>query len=142
MPWGSAGEVVEGVEGVEGGIALNALERLCSKETCAEIVRAVTGKQLEVIAWRWEGLTCAEIGEIVGVTPSAVSHRLREARWRIAQAVPEVMGDVLAREQPRRPRKLRSERKCVDCGKPISEAATRCRLCANRIPGKNGRGKG
>ncbi len=65
------------------------LDYLCSMETVQDILEAVTAPQLSAMALCWQGLTQAEIAELLGISHQAVKFRLDRAREQITRTVPE-----------------------------------------------------
>lgn len=122
------------------------LEYLCHVETAREIVRALTPKQVAVLALREDGAGIKEIGELLGITRQAVERRIRAASRRVANLVPEA--EALGVEERRGYRKsvgataLRPMRRCVECGRGICDVATRCQPCNNRLLAAARRAKG
>jgi len=84
--------------------APSALDVLCSKETVAEIIAAMTPQQLVVAALLAEGMTLKEIGIKLDITWQAVQDRNRKARERVAGAMyhanaEHLVGDVMSRNR-------------------------------------------
>ena len=103
-------------------------QSLESNETVREILGAVTPEQLVAVALQWDGLTAQEAADLLGISRSAVSLRLMNARFRIARNVPSMMGDVLMRKKALA-RYNKPAVFCGDCGILISKKATWCRQC-------------
>lgn len=103
---------------------MSALDYLCHKETCQEIIRAMTGQQL-FLAWlRWNGHTAVEIANMLGVSERGLLEHLNDAKRRICSEVPgatAVLGDV------------GPAHRCVFCGEYVSRGSQRCYSCAGKL---------
>jgi excisionase family DNA binding protein len=100
-------------------ISPHPLDRLIERETFGEMVALLTPEELVVAALRLEGLSDVQIAALLGIDRSAVSHRMQQARERIAAEMPELAGTLRDRQQPRQ--------KPADSGTPSLERGWICR---------------
>jgi len=77
------------------------LDRLVQQDTFGELLALLEPEELLVAALRLEGLSDAQIGDLLGVSRAAVSRRMERASERIVQALPELASVLRGREQPR-----------------------------------------
>ena len=82
-------------------ISPHPLNRLIERETFGEMVALLTPEELVVAALRLEGLSDVQIAALLDVDRSAVSHRMQQARERIAAEIPELAATLRDRQQPR-----------------------------------------
>ena len=100
------------------------LEWLCHKETCREIIQAMTGQQL-FLAWlRWNGYSVGEVATMLGLSNKAVFEHQDEARRRIRFEVPETASVLEGVGPPHR---------CCFCGEYVTRGSTYCCRCAGII---------
>jgi len=77
------------------------LDRLIERETFGEMLALLTPEELVLAALRLEGLSDVQIGALLDVDRSTVSHRMQQARERIAAEIPELAETLRDRQQPR-----------------------------------------
>jgi len=77
------------------------LDRLIERETFAEMLALLTPEELVVAALRLEGLSDAQIAALLDIDRSTISHRMQQARERIAAEIPELAATLRDRQQPR-----------------------------------------
>jgi transposase len=95
------------------------LNRLIERETFGEMVALLTPEELVVAALRLEGLSDVQIAALLDVDRSTVSHRMQQARERIAAEMPEMATTLRDRQQPRQ--------RSADSGMPSLERGWICR---------------
>jgi transposase len=100
-------------------ISPHPLDRLIERDTFGEIVALLTPEELVVAALRLEGLSDVQIAALLDIDRSAVSHRMQQARERIAAEMPEMAATLRDRQQPRQ--------KPADSGTPSLERGWICR---------------
>jgi hypothetical protein len=78
---------------------LEPLERLILRENCLDILRNLEPIELTIAALRLEGLSDAQIGQLLGMARSTVTRQLARAQERILRDLPFTAG-LLAGRQP------------------------------------------
>jgi DNA-binding CsgD family transcriptional regulator len=76
------------------------LDRLISAEVLAQALALMRPRELAVAALRVDGLTDVQIGELLGIGPTAVNNRIVRARARILDALPELRVCLDGRQSP------------------------------------------
>lgn len=82
-------------------ISHEALDRLVARDTFAEMLGVFRPFDLVIATLRLEGLSDAEIGDMLGLDPSAVWRRMERAKARAIEVVPELRLDLCARQKGR-----------------------------------------
>jgi excisionase family DNA binding protein len=83
----------------EGSVVIShpALDRLVARETFAEMLEVFRPFDLVIAILRMEGLTGAEIGEVLDLDPSAVWRRVEQVKARVMEEVPELRSELRGR---------------------------------------------
>jgi excisionase family DNA binding protein len=89
-----------------------ALDRLLARDLLAEALALMKPGELAVAALRADGLTPAQIAELLGIDPTTVYRRLHNAQARIIHDLPELRPFLQDRAHPR----------CTDDPAPVSSA--------------------
>lgn len=100
--------------------------RYCiAMENLRELFGCLTPAELVVVALTFDGMTCKEIGDEIGISGAAVSYRLRSARARMANACPALEDEIYQRAKGPAIEKKR----CARCGRIVSANYELCKAC-------------